>query len=195
MVRPFLGHAASSRQSLTARHSRAVDRSRERHVSGRSLFGSNQTGKRSGTNPANGRSVFESNHPRTGYHHMTICVHDLWRAVFGDGFVQSIDAEVRVHRVTQPPTQDLACGPVHDRHEIQEPVPHRHEGDIGTLDLVRALYHHLSQYVREDRMLGVRLAGSGSFVDRLQAHSCHQSPDAMTPDNRAFPTQVGYNLS
>ena len=28
----------------------------------------------SGTNLTNGRSVFESNHPRTGYHHMTIRV-------------------------------------------------------------------------------------------------------------------------
>ncbi len=42
----------------------------------------NQTGKRSGTNPANGRSWFESKHPRAGYHHMTICVEDLGRAVF-----------------------------------------------------------------------------------------------------------------
>ena len=37
----------------------------------------------------------------------------------------------------------------------------------GTPDLARALYHHLSQQVREDWMLGVRLAGSGSFLDRL----------------------------
>ena len=53
-VRPFLGHAVSSRQSLAARRSRAVDRPRERHKSGWSLF--------------------VSNHPRTGYHHMTVRV-------------------------------------------------------------------------------------------------------------------------
>jgi hypothetical protein len=99
MVRPFLGHAASSRQRLTARRSRAVDRSEERHVSGRSLFGSNQTGKRSGTNPANGRSVFESNHPRTGYHHMTIRIHDLGWAELVDRFIQGINTELGFQRV------------------------------------------------------------------------------------------------
>ena len=44
-------------------------------------------------------------------------------------------------------------------------------------------------------MLRMRLAGSGPFVDRLQAHLCHQSPDAMTPDNNPFPAQIGRDLA
>ena len=97
-----------------------------------------------------------------------IRIHDLGRAVSGDGFIQRIYAEVRMHRVRQPPTQDLARGPIHDRDQIQEPVLHRHEGDIGAPDLVGAVYRHLSQQVWEDRMLRMRLAGSGAFVDCLQ---------------------------
>ncbi|MAW08317.1 MAG: hypothetical protein CME61_08560 [Halobacteriovoraceae bacterium] len=58
-------------------------------MSGRSLFGANQTGQPYGTNPANARSVFESNHPRTGINRMTISVEDLRLTVPGQGFFWS----------------------------------------------------------------------------------------------------------
>lgn len=38
--------------------------------------------------------------------------------MFGDGLVQRFDAEFRVHRVRQPPTQYLARGPTHDRDNL-----------------------------------------------------------------------------
>lgn len=50
-------------------------------------------------------------------------------------------------------------------------------------DLVGAINLHLSQQIREDRMLRMQLAGSEPFVDRLQAHLGHQSPDAMPPNS------------
>lgn len=63
---------------------------------------------------------------------MTIRVHDLERAMFGDGFAQRLGTEVGMHRVGQTPAQHLACCPVHDCHQIQEAVLDRHDGDIGT---------------------------------------------------------------
>lgn len=52
-----------------------------------------------GTNPANGRSVIESNHPRTAINRMTIGIHDLRRAVAGDGF-SSASRQVPASSVT-----------------------------------------------------------------------------------------------
>ena len=36
-----------------------------------------------------------------------------------------------MHRIRQPPAQDFASCPVHDGHEIQEPVSHRYERKGG----------------------------------------------------------------
>ena len=38
--------------------------------------------------------------------------------MFNERFFQSLDAKIRVHAVRQPPRQDLAAVPVHDRHEV-----------------------------------------------------------------------------
>lgn len=124
-----------------------------------------------------------------------ICIHDLRRAVFGDGFVQGIDAEVGVHRVRQPPAPHPARGPIHDGYQIEEAVLDRHERDIGTPDLIGAVDLHLSQQIREDRMLGMRLAGSGAFVDCLQTHLRHQPPYTMPSYDDPFPTQIGCDLA
>ena len=47
-----------------------------------------------------------------------IRVHDLGRAELVDGLVQCFDAEVGLQRVREPPGQNLAGVPVHDRHEV-----------------------------------------------------------------------------
>ena len=41
----------------------------------------------------------------------------------------------------------------------------------------------------------MRLTGSGPFVDRLQAHLCHQLPDAMTANGRSFSSQISCDLA
>ena len=43
-------------------------------------------------------------------------------------------------------------------------------------------------------MLRVRLTGSGTFVDCLQPHPRHQSPDAMTAYDNALPAHIGCDL-
>ena len=101
-------------------------------MSGRSLFGSDQTVKPSGTNPANGRSVFESNYPRTGDHYMTIGIHDFGFAVFVDDLFQRLNAKAGIQRVGEPPRPHLAGRPVHDSHQIKKPAPHWDVGNVAT---------------------------------------------------------------
>ena len=50
-------------------------------------------GELAALNPENGRSVFESNHPRTGCHHMTVRVHYFRLSISGDGFLQRLNAK------------------------------------------------------------------------------------------------------
>jgi hypothetical protein len=52
-------------------------------------------------------------------------IHDLGRAEAVDGRVQRFDAEVRLERVRDAPSQHVAGEPVHDRYQTQEP---RHIG-------------------------------------------------------------------
>ena len=70
-------------------------------------------------------------------------VEDAGLAVTGDRLLQRRDAEVGLHRVRQPPGEDPAARPVHDRHEIEEATAHRDVSHIGAPDLVRPLDRHM----------------------------------------------------
>ena len=56
----------------------------------------------------------------------------------------------------------------------------------GVSDAAHQTWFGLPQQIREDWMPRMRLAGPRALVNRLKAHLGHQSPDAMTPDNRAL---------
>lgn len=73
-----------------------------------------------------------------------ISIHDLGRAEFVDGLAQRLDAEVGLQRVRDPPREDLAGVPVHDRYQVEEPVPHGQVGDVRAPDLVRAIHPQTS---------------------------------------------------
>ena len=63
-------------------------------------------------------------------------VEDLRRAVARrQGLVERVRAEARVQRVRQPPGQDVAARPVHDRHQVEEAALHRdvRQRTIGAL--------------------------------------------------------------
>lgn len=85
--------------------------------------------------------------------------------MFGDGLVQSLNSDVGVHRVRQSPTLHLARGPIHDGHHVEEAVLDRRDRDIGAPFARQGLCTCpieagdllLSQQMRVDRMLGVRL--------------------------------------
>ena len=50
-----------------------------------------------------------------------IGVEDLWSIELCEGFLQSLDAEVRCHAVGEPPGEDFAAEPINDRHQITKP--------------------------------------------------------------------------
>ncbi len=126
---------------------------------------------------------------------MTVHIHDLGWAEFRHGLVQRLDAEVGVHRVTEPPTQDLARLQIHDADKIEEAASHRYEYDVSAPDLVGSVDLHLPQQVRIIWMLRIRLTGFWALGDHLQAHRRHYPSDAKPPDNRSFPAQVRSDLT
>ena len=67
-----------------------------------------------------------------------IRVEDLGPAEARQRFLQSLDAEFRVHRVRQPPGEHLPRRSVHDRDEIEEAPPHRQVRNVGVPDVTRA---------------------------------------------------------
>src|SRR3954471_24444025 len=62
--------------------------------------------------------------------------------------LQRLNAEVRVHRIRDPPRQHLPRDPVHHRNQVEEAAPHRYIRDVSTPDLVRTLNHQLPQQIR-----------------------------------------------
>ena len=72
----LLGSQASARQSLTARRSRAVDRSRERHGWSIGVRVRPHRAPHGASLPV-GRSVFESGRPETGGYPLTVGLHPL----------------------------------------------------------------------------------------------------------------------
>ncbi len=54
-----------------------------------------------------------------------VCIHDLGRTEPVDRLVQRLGAKVSLKGVRDASRQNLAGVPVHDRHQIQEPTPHR----------------------------------------------------------------------
>src|SRR3954468_25065335 len=69
-----------------------------------------------------------------------IRVEDLRTAEPSQGLLHRFNAERHVHRVRHPPSQHLARGPVHHRHQIQKAPSHRNVGYVRTPDLVRPLH-------------------------------------------------------
>ena len=116
----LLGSQASARQSLTARRSRAADRSGERH--GRSI-GVRVRPHRApcGASLPVGRSVFESGRPETGVYPLTIRMLDEpghW-ALTLRGHHQRGERQLGAHMIAHRPADDLARGKVEDRGEIE----------------------------------------------------------------------------
>gem|GEM_PF-3896825 len=53
--------------------------------------------------------VVEADLARAGELAALVGVHDLGRAIFGDSLFQSLNAEVGMHGVGQPPRQHFSC--------------------------------------------------------------------------------------
>ena len=92
-----------------------------------------------------------------------------------------VRAEARVQRVRQPPGQDEAARPVHDRHQVEEAALHRDIGDVGAPDGIRPLDRQAAQQIRVNPVLGVRIAGPRRPIDRLKSHQTHQMAGRPRP--------------
>ena len=60
--------------------------------------------------------------------------------------LERVDAESAVHRVRQPPRQDMAAGPVHHSDEIEKAIRNRDIGDVRTPRLVRLIDHQVAPH-------------------------------------------------
>jgi hypothetical protein len=75
--------------------------------------------------------------------------------------VERRNAEVGIHCVQQLPSQNLPARPVHYRDEVEEAAPHRNVGHVGAPDMVWLFDGQMSQQIRTDLVLRMRLAGLG----------------------------------
>src|SRR3954467_2108990 len=125
--------------------------------------------------------------PRRGELAALIGVEDLGFAKPLQSLLQRLNAEIRIHRVRDPPRQHLARGPIHYRNQIQKTAPHRYIRDVRTPDLVWPVNYHLPQQIRIDLVVRMRNRGARSLVDRLQPHLGHQPPDALAANRIALP--------
>lgn len=99
-----------------------------------------------------------------------IRVEDLRSAEAGDRLLQRGDAEVSIHRIRQPPSQNLAAEPVHDGDQVQEASAHRDVGYVCAPDLVRPVDGQMPQQIRIGLVPRMWLTGLRALVDRRQTH-------------------------
>ena len=105
------------------------------------------------------------------------------------------DTEARIQRVRQPPGQDVAACPVHDRHQVEEAAAHRDVGDVGAPDVVRPLDPQALEKIGPHPVLGVRIAGARRPIDRLKTQQAHQPSGPAPPDPHPLAAQMPNHLA
>jgi hypothetical protein len=60
-----------------------------------------------------------------------IGVEDLRPPIAAEGFLECLHTEIRLQGVGEPPRQNLATVPVHDRHQVHKPAGHGNIGYVG----------------------------------------------------------------
>jgi len=124
-----------------------------------------------------------------------VAVEDLGLPVQAQGFLETVDAEVRLHGVAEPPAQHLAAVPVDDRDEEAEAPSEPDVRDVGAPDLVGPGDRNAPQQVRRDLVLGVRTTGVRARRDRRQPHAAHEALDALAVDRVATGSQLDHHAS
>src|SRR5580658_2219151 len=119
-----------------------------------------------------------------------IGVEDLRSAEARDGLLQRRHTELGIHRARQPPRQNLAAEPVHDRDQVQEASTHRDVGHVCTPDLVRPIDGQMAKQIWPYPMLRMRFARLRTLVDRRQTHLEHQTTNPMTPNAPTVAAQM-----
>jgi len=76
-----------------------------------------------------------------------IRVEDFRLAVAFQSLLEGLVAEVGVQGVGEPPGEDFAAVPVHDRYQVHKAAGHRNVGDIGRPHLVGVVDRQIAQQV------------------------------------------------
>ena len=95
---------------------------------------------------------------------------------------QGGDTKPSIQSDGQFPSQNVAAEPVHDRHQIHEPLNHPDVCQIGAPDLIRSGDRYIPQEIRIDLVIRMRPAGSLPWIDRHDPHKLHQSIDSLRID-------------
>src|SRR5947209_8575807 len=85
--------------------------------------------------------------------------------------------------------------PIHDRDEVEKSLLHRHIGDVCGPDLIRPANLEVSEQVRVDGMLRVRLARPWLGGHRLEPHHAHEPLHALAIDVLSFGPKRLRNLA
>ena len=137
----------------------------------------------------------QSSERDTGELAALIGVEDLRNAVAFQRLRQRRQAELGVHRVGQPPRQHPPAGPVHDRHQVQEPALHRDVGDVRAPHLIRSLNRKPPQQIGIHPVLRVGDAGARLAVDRFQPQQPHQPPHPVPTNRHPLARQMAHHLT
>ena len=73
-----------------------------------------------------------------------VAVENFRTLVLAQSLLKAVDAEARLHGVTEPPAQYLTAVPVDDRNEVTEAPSESDVRDVGAPDLVRPGYRKTS---------------------------------------------------
>src|SRR6185437_11610017 len=111
------------------------------------------------------------------------------------GLLQRLHAEIRAHRVREPPSEHLAAGNIQDRHQVQKPVRHRQIRQIRGPHLVGPLDRNALQQIRVDGGSAGWNARARPPVQRLDAHLAHQGAHVPPPNPLALAPQLSGNLA
>ena len=120
-------------------------------------------------------------------------VEHLRRAAAVEGLGQRVHAKQRVLGRGQPPRQHLARMPVHDRHQVQKPMRHRHIRQVGAPRLVGPAHRQVAQQVRIHPTARRPARGVRPRRHRAQAHHPHQPPHPLAARRMAHaPQRAGH---
>ena len=116
-------------------------------------------------------------------------IEDLRLTVPGERFLEGLDTKISAERVGQSPRQHRAAHPVHDDHQVEEPLGHRDVGDVRAPHLIDPLDRDPAEEVRVDLVRRGCLARVRALVDRHQAGEPHQASDPFAIDDVALGRQ------
>jgi len=118
-----------------------------------------------------------------------IRVEYLRLAVLRQGFLQRLDAKIRLHRDRHAMRKHPPGRPVDDRRQIDEAPRHRDVGDVHRPDMVGLFDLQLAQEIGINLVARHGFAGVRAAVNCLDFHALHQCRDMAAANRNPFAVQ------